>query len=219
MVAASRVGPGKVIGIADEDPLMDYDIGVFDNFILARNMVDWLASQNGRVGGAHDVAVTNVNVSPSVIYNGWIIEANVTVANLGNSTETFDLTLYYDNNVITVQTINDLAPNATLDLNLFWNTTNVAAGHNYTISAFASTVWNETNTLNNEFTDGSIQVKLFGDINNDGRVDIFDAIQAAMAFGIRPSDLKWNQWVDVNRDSMIDIYDMILIANHFEEHV
>ena len=56
---------------------------------------------------------------------------------------------------------------------------------------------------------------LQGDVNQDGVVNLLDAIQAALAFGSKPGDPNWNPTVDLNHDSVVDIYDLILVASNF----
>jgi chitodextrinase len=54
-----------------------------------------------------------------------------------------------------------------------------------------------------------------GDINLDGKVDIFDAILLSNAFNTRPGDPKWNPNADINGDSAVDIFDAIILSNNF----
>jgi nitroreductase len=56
---------------------------------------------------------------------------------------------------------------------------------------------------------------LQGDINNDGIVDIFDAIILSLAFDSTPSSPRWNLAADINKDGIVDIYDAIILAEHF----
>jgi parallel beta-helix repeat protein len=58
-------------------------------------------------------------------------------------------------------------------------------------------------------------VPLFGDINNDGVIDIFDAIQLATAFSSTPASPKWNPQADINKDYVVDIYDAIILSRNF----
>jgi hypothetical protein len=150
-----------------------------------------------------------------MVYEGWVVDANVTVANLGNFSESFTVSLYYDNNLISTQPVYSLQPNATLILSFLWNTTFVTACQNYTISAGASVVQGEINTGNNVLIDGFAEVRILGDVNNDGKVDVLDAIRASGAFLSTPSDPQWNRFCDFNQDNVIDILDMILLANNF----
>jgi hypothetical protein len=212
MLAVSEAGSGRVLGFADEDSIMDYSINSNDNLQLALNMVQWLAAQ---AGGAGDVAVINLAVWPNDVYQGHNIYANVTVANLGNVSETFTVSLYYDNNLIATQPVSNLAPNATLDLSFSWDTTFVATGQNYTMKAIASIVPGESDTNNNLLTDGYVSIRIPCDINNDGKVNLLDAIKASLAFGATPSDPRWDILCDFNQDNCINILDIIMIGINF----
>jgi hypothetical protein len=71
---------------------------------------------------------------------------------------------------------------------------------------------------------GTIDVRMPGDINVDGRVDGRDLALAARAFGSYDSDIlcpgspphpNWNAAADENEDGKIDAYDLGLIARNF----
>jgi len=47
MLAVSEVGAGRVVAIADEDCLNDWDIDDADNRVLGMNIIDWLAGPMG----------------------------------------------------------------------------------------------------------------------------------------------------------------------------
>jgi PKD repeat protein len=163
----------------------------------------------------HDVAVTDVAVSSNIVYQGWIVGINVTVANLGNATETFTVTLYYDSTVIATRLVQNLAPNETLTLNFDWNTTGVPYCHNYTIKAVASTVPGETNIDNNTFIDGQVKIKIMGDVNGDGSVNYLDAIACGAAFSSTSEDPNWNPQADLKQDGYINYLDVILCGANF----
>jgi hypothetical protein len=50
------------------------------------------------------------------------------------------------------------------------------------------------------------------DINQDGTVDIFDAMALASAWLSRPNSPNWNAAADLNGDGVIDLYDASLLA-------
>ncbi len=56
---------------------------------------------------------------------------------------------------------------------------------------------------------------LVGDLNDDGHVDISDAIIAGNAFGSTPIDTNWNADADLNDDNVVNIMDLILLASAF----
>jgi parallel beta-helix repeat protein len=58
-------------------------------------------------------------------------------------------------------------------------------------------------------------VPLLGDINKDGSIDIYDAIQLAAAFSSTPASPKWNPQADINKDFVVDIYDAIILSSNF----
>jgi len=57
--------------------------------------------------------------------------------------------------------------------------------------------------------------RFLGDVNDDGKVDIYDAILLSNAFSSEPGDPKWNPNADINGDNAVDIYDAIILANNF----
>ena len=122
----------------------------------------------------------------------------------------------YDDNLAATERV-FLEPNETLNVNLQWVTILVMASHNYTIKAEASIVRGENNTANNEWVDGTVNVRIVGDANDDGKVDIFDCILASNAFGASSSEPEYRVFCDVNQDGLIDIFDMIQFAIHFGE--
>jgi hypothetical protein len=64
------------------------------------------------------------------------------------------------------------------------------------------------------FDSTTFQVVLAGDLNNDGRVDIFDVVIIGIAFNSSPpSDPR----ADVNKDGKVDIFDLVIVALHYGE--
>jgi parallel beta-helix repeat protein len=57
--------------------------------------------------------------------------------------------------------------------------------------------------------------EIYGDVNGDRTVDIYDAILLANAYGSGPGSPNWNAAADINADNIVDIYDAILLANNF----
>ena len=165
----------------------------------------------------YDVAVTLLNVYPTDVYRGWIINVDVTVAGFGNASAYFTVSLYYDDNLITTEYAYPLQPNETRTLNIIWDTLLAAPSQNYTITAVAGSLVGETEIGNNMLAVGPVQVRIVGDANGDGRVDIFDCILASNAFGASSSEPEYQVFCDVNQDGIVDIFDMIQFAIHFGE--
>jgi len=57
------------------------------------------------------------------------------------------------------------------------------------------------------------------DVNGDGIVDIYDIVEAIVAFGATPENPRWNPFIDINVDGIVDIYDIVLIARDFGKAV
>jgi len=103
----------------------------------------------------HDVAITMVTASPSVGYIGDDVSIVVETVNLGNSTEAFNVTVYYNASAIASAKVSLINPGQKITLNFAWNTSNVAEG-SYIILASAEPVPGEVNIENNVFTDGEV---------------------------------------------------------------
>jgi hypothetical protein len=96
----------------------------------------------------HDIAVINV-ASPSRVVVGTTVQVNVTIKNEGNTYETFDVSLYYDSQLIDTQTVTDMIPGQTEVLSFTWDTSGVPPCHDYTITAVAGSVVGETDLADN----------------------------------------------------------------------
>jgi len=106
----------------------------------------------------HDVAVLNVLPNSSSVHIGDIVEIAVTVKNLGDVAESFNVTSYYDSFVIDNFFVENLEPSMERTLLFYWSTNGVSEG-NYSLSANASAVFGEENLDNNFFEDGIVEVK------------------------------------------------------------
>jgi len=96
----------------------------------------------------YDVTVTDIAASPTTNYPGETTVVTVDVKNQGAVTETFNVTLYYDNTPIETLTVSNLASEDTAELTFNWNTAGVSSG-NHTLKAEASIVEDEKKTDNN----------------------------------------------------------------------
>jgi hypothetical protein len=163
----------------------------------------------------HDVAVTNVTSSKTIVGQGISVNLTITVINLGNYTETFKVTAYAGGTPIASQNIT-LTSGEFATITLTWNTTGFAYG-NYTISAYAWPVPSEINIANNNFTGGLVEVTIPGDVNGDGVVNILDVGVIAVHWlqAVPPSAPPELANADVNDDGVINILDVGVIAVHW----
>jgi len=109
----------------------------------------------------HDVAVKSVAPSESRVYEGQTLDINVVVANTGNYTETFSVTVYYDTAPIETKIVSDLTAASELSLIFTWNTTGVEANRIYTIKGEASEVPSERDKSNNVLVGATVKVRSY----------------------------------------------------------
>jgi len=142
------------------------------------------------------------------------LNITVTAADVGNSTETFTLTLYANMTTVTSQNVTLSGGNSTT-FNFSWNTTGAAYG-NYPISAYATPVPGETNTSDNNFTAGVVQVTIPGDLNGDYKVTLQDLVILALAYGTKPGDQEWKPAADINNDGKVNLNDLVILAANYK---
>jgi len=80
---------------------------------------------------------------------GTILEVEVTVKNEGIYPESFDVSLYYDGNLIDTQSVTNLASKTTKVISFNWDTGGVTPGYDYTLTAIADVVPGEKYTDDN----------------------------------------------------------------------
>jgi len=163
----------------------------------------------------HDVAITSVTPSTTMIYKGEEVTIQVVAENQGTENETLEVTCYVNSTSLGSKVI-DLTNGTATTLNYYWNTLGFQCG-TYIISAVASTVPDETvpGTEDNSFTDGTVEVDI-PDLNGDEIVDILDLYIVIVAFGTMPGMPKWDPRADLAEPwGLIDGRDLIVIVDHF----
>ena len=160
----------------------------------------------------HDAAITSVTFltpfNTTDAYPGWKINIFVSLRNEGDFTENFNITIYYDGNTIGTKTLAGTFPQKIIAENLTWNTEEVSPG-NYTIWAQASIALNEIDTL----VDGTIRVRVWGDVNGNGVVDLGDVAKLDLIYSeiIKPPyqtllpDINGNGRVDFGDVAKLDL--------------
>jgi len=118
------------------------------------------ASSKFEIIEKHDIAVLSVAPSKILAYMGEIVYIYVVVKNDGDYVESFDVTAFYNSDVIGKLFVYSLPPGSEVSLVFPWNTLNVSEG-NYTLSAEASAVPGEVNVENNKFVDNAVCIKLW----------------------------------------------------------
>jgi predicted secreted protein len=169
-----------------------------------------------KIQAVTNIAIIDVTTPKTVAGQGFSADINVTIANEGAYTETFNVTSYANATKIGTRLIT-LGSGGSLRTTFTWNTTGFAKG-NYTISAYAWPVSGETDTSDNTFPDGTILVTLPGDINGDTYVNAKDAVLLGVAFNSKKGDPSYNPNADINNDDYCNAKDAVLLGTHFNEH-
>jgi hypothetical protein len=167
------------------------------------------------VGLIRDVAVIGVTADLQIAYQGWKVYVDVTVKNNGNISETFNTHFYFDSNLGGTTTVIGLAPDEERTVTMTWNTSTAQPCNNYTISAMADPVPFEMNLADNNFTDGNVKIRLMGDVNGDGTVNMRDINQLVMVFRSYPGTPKWDPMNDLDRNGIIDMRDITICILNF----
>jgi hypothetical protein len=168
--------------------------------------------------GFPDIAVTNLTSAKTVICQGYCGNLTVTVQNQGNFTETFNVTVYANTTSIASKNVTLSSGNSTA-INFTWDTSGFVKG-NYTIKAVAAPVPGETDTADNNCTDGLVVVAMVGDVNADGKVEGKDLGAIAWSFGSYPGappPTSWDPNCDIDNDGKIDGKDLGVVSWHFGE--
>jgi trehalose utilization protein len=163
-----------------------------------------------------DVAIIDVTPSTNQTYVGRTITINVTVINEGEVAETFHVILYYNmtaGDIIGVQEVSNLPPGGNLTLTFTWNTTGVNP-RKYTITGVATPLMGETDVSDNTLST-LIHIRMLGDINGDGAIDMKDVRGVAKCFAAYPDHIRWNPDADLNGDGHVDMKDIRLVAKNF----
>jgi hypothetical protein len=161
----------------------------------------------------HDVAVVGVHPWKTIVGQGYSMRINVTLANQGDFTETFNVTTYATTPVIQTQTVT-LESGASTTLTFTWNTSGFVKG-NYTIWAYAWPVSGETDTADNTCEDGWVLVSCVGDVNGDKKTTISDIVMVIGKFGTLPSSPDWNPNMDIDGNDKVTIADIVITIGNF----
>jgi len=204
----SGVEPGNYVLSANASTV-PYEFNTANN-LYVNGVVELLALTMIR-----DVAITNVKPEVNWAYEGWLVDITVTAENLGEQNETFNVPAYYDATVISTVTVEDLPPHTAINLTFVLNTTNMNPCDTFTIRAEATLLPYEYNTANNLFVDGTLKIRIVGDVNGDGKIEITDVAIASAAFGSYPGHPRWNPSADINRDGRVDTKDVAMVSANF----
>jgi len=203
-------------------PLTLTDTKLLDNQDPPQQIPHTITNGNVQVKGIHDIAVFNVKPLKTIVGQGYTMNINVTVANQGDQTETFNLTLYANTTTIETKTIT-IANRTSKTITLTWNTAGFAKG-NYTIRAYAWPVQGETDMSDNTCgASMSVHVGVAGDVSGetlgvyDGICNMRDVTYLIMLFQTEPNSPNWNPNADINNDGIVNMRDITIAVLNFNK--
>jgi parallel beta-helix repeat protein len=150
----------------------------------------------------------------TVVGRGFALKISVFVMNYGAYPEVFNATVYANTTAIGSITNVALTSRSSVILNFAWNTTGFTMG-NHTISASLTQVAGETYTVDNNYTNGVVQVCVPGDVDGDGIVNMRDLYYIALHYGSRPGDPNYVKNYDVDDNGIINMLDLYYAALQF----
>jgi len=193
-------------------PLHLYDTKLVDSFGA---LIDHVTEDGVVFIIRRDIVVLSVAPSTHETYIEYVVNVTVSVKNDGDIPENFTVKTYHNDTMFGTFDVINLAAGENITLVFDWNTGDVVAGHSYMIKANASLVPYEANTTNNELFDGTVKVKIIGDVNGDNNVDVNDLIAWDSAYGSHEGELNWNPQADINSDGVVNNDDGMLIIQNY----
>jgi hypothetical protein len=165
--------------------------------------------------GPHDIGITSLTTSKTEVMQGYATTIGLKIVNYGVNSETLDVTIYANASSIAKFTLYSLGERNSVNFTFDWNTTGFAYG-NYTISAEVTPVPGEVDISDNTLIDGMVKVKIPGDINGDGIINIEDATQVGYYWlrGVPPAPPE----VDITGDGIVNILDATVIGINWLQH-
>ena len=147
----------RLIGVTEGGWGTEYDI--IDALIMPYHIGSGYFC-NVKPPPTHDLAITSVTTYPAMVIVGEHVNITVDVKNEGTVTEMFEVKVYFDHihpNWLIGEETGTLDAKRSVSLTFAWDTTGELRG-NHTIIAVASTVIGETDTADNTYVDGTVEV-------------------------------------------------------------
>jgi parallel beta-helix repeat protein len=167
--------------------------------------------------GPHDLGVTSLNASKTVVGQGNPLQITLMVFNYGATNEHFNATVYANTTLIHMFENVPLAGRDLTTLTFTWNPTSVAKG-TYILKAEVSAVADEPDTADNTMPDGWVFVTIPGDVDGNREVNIFDIAEMASGYGVEYPDPHYSPESDIDGDLDIDLFDVVAAAVHYGDN-
>ncbi|HZY93308.1 MAG TPA: sialidase family protein [Candidatus Bathyarchaeia archaeon] len=192
------------------------------------NEFDIYVLKSSRIAPVHDVAITNIQASPSLTYPWGAAPSQslitFTVTNLGDFSENVPVAIQASINstIFNVGTYSvNVLPTFSSSITVLWNITKARApaGH-YAFTASTPRLAGESaiNAADNTLTVQNAQIVLLpGALAKTLCVTIIDASMMARAFGSTPGTFYWNPDADLANQGVVTIISFGILASHFNQ--
>jgi hypothetical protein len=217
---------GNVPGVSGDGTLASITFNVSDVGECALNLHDveladssdnsipcQATGGNGYFSSPEAYVAVTVNPSKTVVGQGYSVSITVVVEDYGNFSETFDTVIYINTTAVNTQNVN-LQSGTPAAISYTWDTGSYAKAI-YIISASAEPISGGTNTTNNTYMTGPVEVTIPGDLNGDFKVNLEDLVQLALAYGSTPGDPNWNPTADIDNSGVVGLSDLVILALHY----
>ncbi len=215
-------GSGQLIRITDNtaydaEPSVDSD---GDSIVFSSNFDGDFEIFISHVVTApvHDIAVTGITVPRRIGYNTITanpLKVNVTIMNQGTVSDTVSVEIYFLNGPTLSSQTSTVSPGTSKILAFGIVTQSLAIG-SYTLVARAVPLPGEVDTSDNTLQDGTVQVRIPGDVDGDRDVDILDAATVAFYYGgTCATPGRYLDAADLDNDCDIDILDAAALAFYY----
>jgi len=183
-------------------------------YIINENNTDNYPLMKPYPWSPHDVGITNVKASKTVVGEGYRMHFNVTVFNYGAYAENFNVSVYANTTNIGTFTDITLAGKTSIIVTINCTEVNIAKG-NYSISAYINPVPDEEDTTDNTYRDGIVRVTIPGDVDGDFDVDRYDAAGLLVCYGAKEVSSSYDANCDIDGDGDVDLYDAVILLIHY----
>ncbi len=196
-------------GIGDKSRV--FDINNVDHYPLMKPY-PWMS---------HDLGITQIPSSKTVIGQNYTATLGSIIFNYGSYSETFSFSLRTDSTDLISETLT-ADSRSFASVTFKWNTSGFAFG-NYTLVALAETVPGETEVSDNSLTE-DVHIGVPSDISSstpgvyDKKCDMKDVAYLVILFNTKPTSPNWNPNADVDNNGVVSMIDIAIAILNFNEH-
>jgi len=170
---------------------------------------------------SHDMAIASVTHNPDTteIHKGLNVSIEVVPQNQGLEPENFVVSCYANSSLLGTQDLLgsqnvSLSAGQLMPIKFMWETSSINSSV-YTIIAEVSIVPGETDTADNTFIKGEILVRIPGDADFSGLVDMYDFYFWREHFGDAPHEWPPGLYPDFDNNGIVEMTDFYIWRENF----